>query len=165
MSLEHESKAQMEQRLEESWAEITALVDSVSPEELERPGVVEEWSVKDLLGHMAFWAAKAAGDAALLAEGRTAEIETPGGDAGTDEWNEREYRRRKDLPLPQVRQEWLGSFEDAKTALEAVPEDVLWQEVKGWPQAVRFREDTYNHYREHAEQIRAWRRQLETTEA
>jgi hypothetical protein len=29
----------------------------------------------------------------------------------------------------------------------------------------RFAEDTYRHYDEHAEQIRAWQRQLETTEA
>jgi len=30
---------------------------------------------------------------------------------------------------------------------------------------VRFREDTYGHYKEHAEQIGEWQRNLETTEA
>src|SRR5439155_4160584 len=30
---------------------------------------------------------------------------------------------------------------------------------------VRFREDTYNHYKEHAQQIGEWKRNLETTEA
>ena len=164
MSREYESKAQMQQRLDEGWQEIVALADSLPADELERPGVVAAWSVKDLLGHMAFWANKAAGDLRLLAGERAEEIETPSGQQATDEWNDREYQRRRDLPLSQVRAEWEKSFEDARQALAAAPEDVLWQEVKGWPQAVRFREDTYVHYREHAEQVRAWQRQLETSE-
>ena len=165
MSREYESKAQMQQRLDEGWKEIVALVDSLPADELERPGVVEEWSVKDLLGHMAFWAGKAAADIGLLLAGRAEEIATPAGQEETARWNERESRKRNDLSLEEARAEWMQSFEEARQALAAAPEDVLWQEVKGWPQAVRFREDTFLHYREHAEQIEAWWRELETTEA
>jgi uncharacterized protein (TIGR03083 family) len=160
-----ESRAEMMRRLGEGWSEIVSLVGSLAEDELEQPGVAGDWSVKDLLGHMAFWAEKAAGDLGLLATGRGETIETPGGEQAADEWNDREYRARKDRPLADVRAEWSRSFEDARRALEAAPEELVWQEVKGWPQAVRFREDTYNHYREHAEQIREWIRRTETSEA
>jgi len=82
-----------------------------------------------------------------------------------DAWNARESERRKNLSLAQVREEWVRSCEAAAAAFEAVPADKLDTEVKGWTMGHRFAEDTYRHYDEHAEQIRAWQRQLETTEA
>ena len=42
------------------WGELHALIDSLTPEELERPGYyVEGWSVKDLLAHIGSWLAEA----------------------------------------------------------------------------------------------------------
>jgi uncharacterized protein (TIGR03083 family) len=165
--------AGIETRLEEQWQSLKALVDSLSAEELQEPGVVEGWSVKDLLGHMAFWANKAAGDLALARNGRADEIEVPfipnaegsGGENVTDDWNAREAAARKGKSLEDVRQEWEDSFHAAQSALTATPPEVLDREVQGWSMLVRFREDTYNHYKEHAEQIREWQRNLETTEA
>ncbi len=164
MSREYESRAQMQQWLDEAWKEIVSLVDSLPADELERPGVVESWSIKDLLGHMAFWADKAARDLRLLADGRSDAIETPADEEETARWNARESARRRGQSLAEAKAEWRSSFDNAKKALATTSEDLLWREVKGWPQAVRFREDTYNHYGEHAEQIRAWQRQLETSE-
>jgi hypothetical protein len=159
-----ESKQEMLIKLDAAWNDIRGLVDSIPEDETEHPGVVGEWSAKDLLGHMAFWAEKAAGDLVLLREGRAQAIQTPSGEEGIDDWNEREYRRRRDAPLEAVRREWMASFQQARRALLETPEELLTQEVKGWPQAVRYREDTYNHYREHAEHIRGWQRRLETKE-
>ncbi len=166
-------RASIETRLEQEWQSLKALVDSLSAEELQKPGVVEDWSVKDLLGHMAFWANKAAGDLALARGGRAAEIEVPfipnaegsGGENVTDDWNAREANARKGKDLKDVKQEWEASFQAARAALKATPPEVLEREVQGWSMLVRFREDTYNHYKEHARQIREWKRNLETTEA
>jgi hypothetical protein len=45
---------------DEGWHELHALVDSVPPEAVERPGYFEEgWSVKDLLAHVGAWLAQA----------------------------------------------------------------------------------------------------------
>jgi hypothetical protein len=63
-----------------------------------------------------------------------------------------------------VRAEWERSFEAAKEALRATPAENLDINVKGWDMFTRFAEDTYRHYREHAEQIRAWKREVESTE-
>ncbi len=158
-------KAAIQRQLEEGWEEIRGVVASLSDGEMTQPGVVEEWSVKDLLGHMAFWAHKAAGDLQLVAQGRPDDVDTPGSEQGTNEWNAREAVARKGKSLPEVRAEWEKSFEQARSALAEVPADGLALEVKGWSMLVRFQEDTYNHYKEHAEQIRAWKREIETTEA
>lgn len=165
-------KAEVAQKLDTEWASLRDLVDSLSEHELEEPGVVEEWSVKDLLGHMAFWANKAAGDLKLVREGRPEAVEVPflanpegtGGQNLTNEWNAREAAARKDRSLSEMRSEWERSFESASEALLATPAEDLGIEVKGWDMATRFAEDTYRHYREHAAQIRTWRRELETTE-
>ncbi len=157
-------KAAVLRDLDAAWEDLGAAVDSAPEGELEQPGVVDGWSVKDLLGHIAFWADKAARDLELLMQGGGEEIEAPGGAAGTDEWNDREYRKRKELPLSQVRTEWEQSYRDARAALDAAPAELLEQVVKGYTTLLRFAGDTFSHYREHAAQIRAWQRQLETSE-
>ena len=60
-------KAEIERKLDAEWQALREAIESFSDEELEAPGAVEEWSVKDLLGHMAFWANKAAAAAIMLA--------------------------------------------------------------------------------------------------
>ncbi|MDO8615127.1 MAG: maleylpyruvate isomerase N-terminal domain-containing protein [Dehalococcoidia bacterium] len=157
-------KAATLRELDEAWAALRSLVDSLAEQELAAPGVVDAWSVKDLLGHMAFWAQKAADDLRLLTDGRESEIQTPGSEQGVDEWNARESERRKGLDLAAVTAEWQRGHEAARRALEAVAPERLDVEVKGWSMARRFGEDTYVHYREHADQIRAWQRQRETSE-
>ncbi|HEU4760396.1 MAG TPA: maleylpyruvate isomerase N-terminal domain-containing protein [Dehalococcoidia bacterium] len=158
-------KAAVQRELEEAWAELRALVDSVPESEFEQPGVVDGWSLKDLLGHIAFWAEKAAGDLRLLAAGRPDEIETPGSEENVDAWNAREAAARRGKSLKEVREEWLKSFDAARDALRGIEAEKLATQVKGLPQLNRFAGDTYEHYREHAAQVRAWQRQLETTEA
>jgi hypothetical protein len=158
-------KGQVESELESAWLELVSSVESVPEDEMETPGVVDEWSVKDLLGHITFWTEKAATDLDLLAQGRPGDIETPGNEENVNAWNKRESDARKGMDLGEIKRRWLESFTLAKAALDRVTSESLDTEVKGWPQRQRFAGDTYEHYQEHAEQIRAWQRALETTEA
>jgi len=158
-------KATLERDLRESWDALRSLVDALSPQEITQPGVVESWSVKDLLGHMAFWAQKAASDLRLLAAGRAQEIESPGTLENLNIWNAREAEARRGKSLEELRAEWTRSHEDALKAFQETGSALLETQVKGWPQLKRFLGDTTEHYREHADHIRAWQRQLETTEA
>jgi hypothetical protein len=158
-------KAKVEAELHKAWDGIRRLVESLSERELTEPGMVDQWSIKDLLGHMAFWAEKSAGDLVLVTEGRVAEIETPGSEEILNEWNKRESERRNSLSIAELRDEFWSSFEAAAAAFRAVPAEKLDIDVKGWTVAHRFAEDTYKHYNEHAEHIRTWQRLTETTEA
>jgi len=157
-------KGEVEHKLDSEWQALREAVESLSEHELEAPGVVEEWSVKDLLGHMAFWANKAAHDLDAINAGEEGAIQLAGGQEGVDAWNARESEARKEKPLAEVRTEWEGSFEAARQALSVTPPEKLEVEVEGWNMFTRFAEDTYRHYREHAAQIREWKRDVETTE-
>jgi hypothetical protein len=155
------SKTEVARELEEAWRALQSAVESFSAEELERPGVVERWSMKDLLGHIAFWAQEATRNLRLIASGRTDDIRRPGDEKTTAEWNERAYRLRRDRPLAAVREEWQASCEAVRTALESFPADMLGSDIGGRPVADLFAEDTYGHYREHLAHIHEWRAALE----
>lgn len=159
------SKADIEHEMLRDWEALTSAVDSFSEEELERPGLVDALSVKDLLGHIAFWARKAADDLRLVAADRARDVETPGSEQAVDEWNARERKAREGRSLSDVREEWLDSFQQAMAALADFPAERLEENVKGWTVVKRFTEDTYEHYREHLAQLTEARRRLETTEA
>ena len=158
------TKADVERELVDAWQTLASAVDSFSEMELEQPGVLEGWTVKDLLGHIAFWAQQAAENLQLIAAGRPDEVQRPDSDEAVDEWNERERRLRLDRPLADVRREWLESFDGAMQALAAFPAEQLQREVKGQTVLKLFAVDTYEHYREHSGGLAAWRRELETTE-
>jgi hypothetical protein len=158
------TKADIEREMLNAWETLGAVVDSFSDQEMEQAGVVDGWTGKDLLGHIAFWASKAAHDLQAVAEGRPGDVETAGGEKTVDEWNERERKARAGKSLSDIREEWLQSFQDAMGALAAFPADRLSENVKGATVLARFAGDTYEHYHEHVEQLSAWRRELETTE-
>lgn len=158
------TKVDVEREMLNAWETLGSAVDSFSDEELELPGVVDGWTVKDLLGHIAFWADKAAEDLALIAQGNAKDVEVPGGEKMVDEWNARERKAREGKSLVDVREEWLASFDRAMEALAAFPAERLEENVKGLTVLARFAGDTYEHYREHVEHLNAWRRELETTE-
>ncbi len=158
------AKADIERELLHAWQELASAVDSFSEAEMEQAGVIEGWSVKDLLGHIAFWADKAAADLQAVAGGKEDEVATPGSEKAVDEWNERERQSRAGRPLAEIREEWLESFQKAMDALAAFPADRLQEKLKGSTVLDRFAGDTYEHYREHFGDLSAWRRELETTE-
>ncbi len=156
--------ADVERELLEAWEGLGSAVDSFSDMELEQPGVVESWSIKDLLGHIAFWADKAAADLRHIAGGRPQDVQVAGSEMAVDEWNKREQKARQGKSLADMREEWLQSFQAAMAALAAFPAERLQENVKGATALARFAGDTYEHYREHLEHLNAWRRELETTE-
>ncbi len=158
------TKAGVERELVEAWQTLASAVDSFSDMELEQPGVLEGWTVKDLLGHIAFWAQQAAENLQLIAAGKPDQVQRPAADEAVNEWNERERRRRLDRPLADVRKEWLESFDGAMQALAAFPAEQLQRKVEGQTVLKLFAVDTYEHYREHSGDLAAWRRELETTE-
>ncbi len=158
-------KAEMHRELEEAWAELATALESVSEEDREKPGVVESWTLKDLLGHIAFWSGRAAETLRCACADRLDDISFGEGDNWWDEWNEREYNVRKDHSFMEVRAEFLRNYKDANACLDNAPEEKLNVKLRGEEAAVFFAGDTYKHYREHAAHIREWLRNLETSEA
>jgi len=159
------TRADLDRLAVQSWEKLMAEVERFSDSEMEQPGVVPDWSLKDLLGHIGFWAEFMAGNLRAIAAGREDELRSPGDDTVVDQWNDREWRLRRDRPLATIKEEWLAGFQSARRALAEVPEAKLHEKIQERTPAERFAGDTFGHFEEHLRQIRAWRRQLETTEA
>jgi len=159
------AKADVLKSLDHSWNELRSAVESVSEDEMLAPGVTEQWSVKDLLGHIAFWANRAANTLTEVSAGRGDQVPGTESQAETDDWNAREAVARKDKTLAELRSEWERAHEAARAALEKFPEDKLDEPFKERTVVFSFGADTFAHYQEHAFQIKQWLRQTETTEA
>jgi len=151
-------------QLEASWQELLDVVESLPETEMRAPGVVGDWSVKDLLGHIAFWSERAARNLNLIAAGRNDELTGPEDEQALNEWNAREAKAREDKSIADVREEWLRDFEAAREALAVFPEEKLDMPLRDNTVLFSFGADTFAHYKEHVQQIRDWVKQLETTE-
>jgi Mycothiol maleylpyruvate isomerase N-terminal domain len=150
--------------LERHWAELRSVIESVPDEEIAQPGVVEEWSLKDIVGHIAFWADRGAATLRASNAGSFEGLVWGEGATWVDDWNERESQARKDRPYVEIRGEWLKAHEAARQALEAATDDTLNAPFRGHTVADFYIGDTYTHYEEHAEQIKTWLHEMETTE-
>jgi hypothetical protein len=150
--------------MDEAWPVFRSIVESVPESEMTTPGVTDAWCMKELLGHVSFWAQKGAKDVRLAASGRAGEIVAPGGQAVVDEWNAKAAARGNAMSADAVVRDVDLSHEDARAALDEVTDEAVAIDVAGWTVGVRFAEDTYRHYEEHGSQIQEWQRHLETSE-
>lgn len=112
------------------------------------------WSVKDIVAHISGWHREIGPALERLARG---EKPIPAGVSydDVDAWNARFAAAKKPASVADVLLEFDKSHEYFMHAAAAVPADRLvpgktaWKMVDG---------NTAHHYREHADQIRAWRR-------
>jgi len=134
----------------EGWARIAGLLDGLSPEQLERPGLLPDgWSVKDLLWHVAVWCDDTA---RVLGEMRTGtwDGQDPSLQAGwTDRANREAFERSRTMAAPEVRGAWREQRTRMLEAFAAL--DVVTPEADEW-----FEESGPSHYEEHRPGLEAW---------
>jgi hypothetical protein len=139
-------------QLDAAW---TALGDSyagLDDDQLVEPGVVEDWSVKDILAHVTTWEEEALRHLPLIIAGGTPPRYAEQG--GIDAFNARatEAGRRRSLA------EVLRRRDETHARLVEFIRDQPAGTFGGRTRARRrLRLDTYGHYPEHTEAIRAWR--------
>lgn len=126
---------------EKGWTAFVGEVRRV-PEHLRAdPGVVPGWSVIDLVFHVGVWAGVAADKLDLLRKGEPTEED--------DDWeakNQAWAARSKSMPYEQAMSTALQERQRAREALEAM--DAVTHEAEAW-----FKEETIEHYVEHADEI------------
>ena len=126
------------------WAELHSLLDKLSIEDMERPGVTSEWTVKDLVGHLACWWAEAAAQLERIRMGTYTSEKID-----VDATNARFYEAMKDLDMPTVFAELHAARNKALEELGALHE--LTPEADEW-----FTESGALHYRDHLPELRAF---------
>ena len=134
---------------DEGWHELHALIDSLSPATVERPGYFEEgWSAKDLLAHIGAWLAQAGVALEQIGSGtyRVDEIDV-------DALNGRYLETLRELPFEVVRAQADASRTRMLVASAGVltaSDDASFWINKAGPE----------HYAEHLPRLREWVKEL-----
>jgi hypothetical protein len=133
---------------------VTAL-EAVDLELVTAPGVVEDWSVRDLVVHVAFWAEHATEAIGLAISGRADEFAYD--TAQTDAMNARLLEEsRKVTPMAAVEREE-SAYSDLVAAISALDPSLLDLRLgNGDTVADVIGYDGPEHYREHTAHLRAW---------
>ncbi len=117
------SKAQAVERLERERARLEDLVATLDPEAMLEPGVVGEWSVKDVLAHLADWESHML---AWVAAARRGE-HVSGPESGLTwhqlkEFNQGVFERHRHEPLARVLADFRAAHVRFMTLVTAMPE-------------------------------------------
>lgn len=143
-------------RVRTARGELNQAISGLSEEQLTREATIGDWSVKDVLAHLAAWT----GEAAMAVE-RALRGETVGPlvTESVDEWNARRVEERRRLPLVDVVQEFNETHDRLLDALESAPEDAIPLGPAGWDQSARLWWLT-EHDGEHLGALRSYRDSL-----
>lgn len=101
-------------------AALNIAISGLTEEQLTQEIVAGDWTVKDILAHVAAWQGEA------LRSAKRAERGEPGGpevEESIDEWNRRRVEERRRLPLVDVIQEFNDTYDELVRCLEGFPED------------------------------------------
>lgn len=132
------------------WAEITTLIDLLTPDERAAPGYFRDpdWSIKDLVAHLGWWHGEARTELIKIA---TRMYEPH--DFDVDRRNAETLAAHKGEPWDRV---WLQATTSRVWMLEA------WFGVRGRSTAANqwVRKAGAEHYGEHLDRLRAWTAEL-----
>jgi hypothetical protein len=146
-------REQLVQRLESAWIAFNDAYAGLPDEKLTEPGVIEDWSVKDIIAHVAWWEEEALRHLPLiLAGGRPPRYSVTYG--GIDAFNAVMAERKRDLSLAEVRRQAEETHRRLVAYLQSMPEEEFTRETRF---RRRLRLDTYSHYPIHTAAIQEWR--------
>jgi hypothetical protein len=146
------NRAQLLSRFDTTWDALQASYAGLADAELVEPGVVEEWSVKDVMAHVTTWEEEALKYLPLIADGGTPPRYATFG--GLDAFNARMSAQKQDLSLAEVRRQMDDTHRRLRAYIETVPDELFTRETRF---RHRLRLDTYSHYPIHTKSIREWR--------
>ena len=150
-----EQVASLVAELEAARDEFVAALDAVEPDLLLTPGLVGEWSAKELVAHIGYWTGHAAEALHSAEQGHLAEFGED--EMDVDERNAVVARVAGETDLATVRKREEAAFSAMLTRLKRVDPAVLDDKVSYGDSLERvIQDDGAEHYREHALDLRAW---------
>ena len=130
-----------------------SLLANVQPDSMTTPGLVGEWSAAEIIAHLGYWAGHATEVIHLLEIGRIEEDDLGG--QTVDEVNATVARIARETPLATVRKREAASVDALIKRVRMLdPGQLSVTLPDGATLDGGIREDSSDHYREHAEQLR-----------
>lgn len=126
----------------------------VRPESMTTPGLIGDWSARELIAHLGYWAGHAAEVIHAVEEGRADEVGV--GEPSVDEVNETVARIARQTDLATVRKREAASVQALVERVQALDPSLLAVRLPdGASLEQGIREDGPIHYREHLDELRA----------
>ncbi len=142
-------------RLEVAWAALGDSYAGLSDSRLMEPGVVEDWSVKDVVAHVTAWEEEALKHLPLIIAGGSPPRYAAQG--GIDAFNARATEGGRRMSLAAVLRRRDETHARLLGFVRSQPEGTFAGRTRA---RRRLRLDTYGHYPEHTAALRAWRERL-----
>jgi hypothetical protein len=141
--------------------ELELLLSRLTVAEMNQPGAVGVWSVKDALAHIAFWERYAVRIIKAVRRGETPQLDA---EDSTESRNASVVAQYYLTPMGAVIASWNEAREDLLDQIAGLsdidlndPDRFPWSE--GRSLVDRIAANSYEHEREHIEQIREWMKQ------
>jgi uncharacterized protein (TIGR03083 family) len=148
-------RQQLLTQLDKAWMALQASYAGLADSSLTEPGVVGDWSVKDILAHVTTWEEEALKYLPLILAGsRPPRYSTAYG--GIDAFNAQMTEQKRGLPLSEVLRRLDQTHRRLIDYVHSAPEEQFTHETRF---RKRLRLDTYSHYPIHARAIEEWRQQ------
>src|SRR5439155_9041031 len=138
-------KQKLLKQLEKAWTAIKESYAGLSDSQLTEPGVMGNWSVKDILAHVTTWEEEALKYLPLIITGGRPPRYIQYG--GIDAFNAQMTEQKRDLALSEVLKQLDETHRRLTDYLRSVPEEHSTRETR---LRHRLRLDTYSHYPMHA---------------
>jgi CheY-like chemotaxis protein len=127
-------------------------LDRVDPASLTTPGLVGEWSAREVIAHLGYWAGRAVEVIHAVEDGRIEEVGID--DPPVEEVNATVARVARETPLGTVRTREAASVEALLERLRRMDPSLLDLELPdGLTVEASIREDGPDHYRQHADEL------------
>ena len=150
------NRQQLLDRLDKAWAAFKESYAGLTGSQLSEPGVMGDWSVKDILAHVTTWEEEALKVLPLILRGgsppRYSDLY-----GGIDAFNALTAEMKRGLSLSEVMRQLEETHRRLIEYTQSVPEEQFTRETRF---RRRLRLDTYSHYPEHTKAIREWRERL-----
>lgn len=157
------TKAQLVEQLKSARAALEAVIGNVPEARMTESGVVEGWSLKDILAHVAVWQARTVTMLFQAERGQKPSLGVSNDSA--NDWaniNAKDFQEQKDRPLDRVLADFRGVHAQMLKRLEQWKDEAALFDRKRYPSLNGDSLATYvygngpEHDDEHRVQIEAW---------
>jgi hypothetical protein len=138
--------------------EFDNLLNTIPEDKMEDPLLDNGWSVKDTIMHIVAWEQRLIGWLNAVAQGDQPALPAPGYIWDQmDDLNQQTYLQQRHRNLQDILASYRGSLNLIFLALDRFDDETLNSQYLGEESALwrYFAENTYEHYQEHGEEIRA----------
>ncbi len=147
------NREQLIGKIEKAWLALLDSIAGLDERQLTQPGVTGDWSVVDILGHVAAWEEEALKHLPHILEGkrppRYSDLY-----GGIDAFNALKVEENRRYSPAEARARFEDTHRRLLDYLRDAPEEQIATETR---YRRRIRLDTYSHYPIHTQAIREWR--------